>query len=513
MDNFKTTALIGFTGFVGSTLYLAHKFTDVYNSKNINNITNKEYDCIVCAGISAKKWYANLHPEEDLEQINKLLDVLKTVKASKFILISTIDIYDNVSAEFDEDYIPDINYNHHAYGKNRLYVENFIKQTYINYTIIRLPGLFGFGLQKNIIYDYLNNTLKELNINSSFQWYDISDLYNDINKILTQNIKLINLFTEPIKNSELLDIFLTYNNNLNVTQTTNNSLNYNMLTKYIQSGYYYTKINILEKLERYIDRMKNNRLLIGNLSWNHNNNLEMLTKLKATYGINSLEIAPYKYFGTTIDKVNSSNIIKEFDIYSFQAIFYPLTENIFESESDRNKLETYLYKTIDIASNLNVKVLVFGSPKNRKRNNLSYEEALNVAIPFFKKVGDYAIQKNVIVCIEPNAKQYNCDFITNSIEGRELVLKVNSDGFKLHLDVGCMLMENENVMECIFANLDILKHIHFSAPGLKSLIENKMINYNELLDGILKVYDGRVAIEMLNQDDYDVLRNIRYCLL
>ena len=132
--------------------------------KNINEISNKKYDCIICAGVSAKKWYANAYPNEDLLEIEKLIDVLKTVIAYKFILISTIDIYDDTNGVFNEDYVPNMKYDDHPYGKNRLYMENFIRNTYDNHVIIRFPGLFGFGLKKNIIYDYLNDNLKELTI-------------------------------------------------------------------------------------------------------------------------------------------------------------------------------------------------------------------------------------------------------------------------------------------------------------------------------------------------------------
>ena len=90
---------------------------------------------------------------------------------------------------------------------------------------MRLPGLFAFGLKKNIIYDYLHGNLKELNMNSSFQWYDISDLYDDINYIIDSNIKIINLFTCPIKNNELFKLFVKYDNDceFNIKETSENS--------------------------------------------------------------------------------------------------------------------------------------------------------------------------------------------------------------------------------------------------------------------------------------------------
>lgn len=494
MDNYKTTALIGYTGFVGSNLHLKYNFTHVYNSKNIGDIIGKNFDCVVCAGISAMKWWANLHPEEDLENINKLLDVLKTISAKKFILVSTIDVYGNCNDYGDEDMICA---NDSPYGKNRYYVETFIKNLFNDYLIIRLPGLFGYGLKKNIIYDYLNLTLKELNIKSSFQWYNISNLFTDINKILNIHIDIVNLFTEPICNEDLHNLFCKYGN-VNYTLTDKNLVNYNVGTKY--GGYWDSKLNILAMIDNYINNMLNSKLTISNLSWKHNDNKLMLQNLEM-FGIKCLEVSPHKYLNGETNK--------KLDIYSFQAILYPHTFNIFVVP---DIVINYLNGIIEIAGKLGVKVLVFGSPKNRCKNNLSYDNAMILAVDFFKKVSYIAEKSNVIIVIEPNAKCYGCDFITNSVEGRDLVLKVNSPFFKLHLDTGCMFLENENIMESIYNNLDILEHIHFSAPGLKSLLDNKDLDYNKLFLDIKKIYGKMISIEMLGLDDLDVLRNVKYVL-
>lgn len=48
-------ALIGFSGFVGSTLVKQTRFSDFYRSTNIQEIDNKEFDTIVCAGAPAQK--------------------------------------------------------------------------------------------------------------------------------------------------------------------------------------------------------------------------------------------------------------------------------------------------------------------------------------------------------------------------------------------------------------------------------------------------------------------------
>jgi len=506
MEQYLKTALIGYTGFVGSTLNLNCNFTHKYNSKNIHEIQNESFDLIVCAGIAATKWWANLHEQEDLNNIMSLLNNLKSVKTKKFILISTIDVYNDIS-DGDEDTL--LSANNCPYGKNRYYAETFIKETFIDYNIIRLPGLFGYGLKKNIIYDYLQNTLKELNVNSSFQWYNITNLFTDINTIINNNYKITNLFTEPIYNEDLHNIFSKYKSNTAYIPTNKNQINYNVKTKYSNNSYWDTKDNILSQIDEYIQNMTCNTLTISSLSWKHNNDKEMLDKLKI-FGINKLEVSPYKYFGKNIEKANFKDLDKRFEIYSFQSLLYPHTFNIF---SDREKALKHLELVIIIAANLGVKVLVFGSPKNRKKGKLSYDIALRMATIFFGNVSRIAKYYNVIVVIEPNAKCYGCDFITNSVEGRELVLRVNSPFFKLHLDFGCMFLENENIYECIKNNLDILEHIHISAPNLNSLsIHKNEINYRELFREIKKIYNKTFSIEMLGQEDFDIFRDILFLI-
>ena len=77
------SALIGSTGFVGSTLLSQREFDFCYHSTDIADIDNKEFDLVICAEAPAKKWYANLHPNDDRACIDSLIDHLKTVRAKK----------------------------------------------------------------------------------------------------------------------------------------------------------------------------------------------------------------------------------------------------------------------------------------------------------------------------------------------------------------------------------------------------------------------------------------------
>ena len=199
-------ALIGYTGFVGSNLLSQRQFDGLYNSTNFNEMSDRNFSRIVCAGVAAVKWQANKNPEEDWAKISTLIDVLKTVAATEFVLISTIDVYATTSG-LDESFDNHAGPNH-AYGTHRLQFEDFCTSHFPNCTVVRLPALFGPRLRKNIIFDLLNdNCLEMINPKSSFQYYDLRNLSDDMDRITKNKVRLVNLFTEPVSTQSILDKF------------------------------------------------------------------------------------------------------------------------------------------------------------------------------------------------------------------------------------------------------------------------------------------------------------------
>ena len=97
-----SSALIGYTGFVGGNLISQTRFDDLYNSSNIENIQGKYYGLIVVAGAPAVKWKANKEPQQDLENLSRLMGCLDKAAAGFVILISTVDVYPT-AVEIDED--------------------------------------------------------------------------------------------------------------------------------------------------------------------------------------------------------------------------------------------------------------------------------------------------------------------------------------------------------------------------------------------------------------------------
>lgn len=200
------TALIGYTGFVGSTLDKDLSPTHRYRSTNIEEMKGESFDHVICAGVQAMKWWANLHPEEDMAGIQRLLDVLTTVKAERFTLISSIDVYP-IPRDVDENSVIEKN-GHHAYGLHRLLVEEWIRDRLEKVCVLRLPGLFGPGLKKNVIYDMVHdNNLEKVHPDGVFQYYDTRQLARDMEMAWNHHIDLLNLSSEPIATHEIRDRF------------------------------------------------------------------------------------------------------------------------------------------------------------------------------------------------------------------------------------------------------------------------------------------------------------------
>lgn len=191
-------ALIGYTGFVGGQLARQHKFNFLFNSKNISDIENKEFDLVVCAGAPGAKWLANNNPEQDRKSIDKLIRSLLTISSKFFVLISTVDVYPTPLL-VDETMEIDAK-SQQPYGEHRLQLEEFIKSKFKKHLIVRLPALFGKGLKKNFIFDLIHNQLlSAVHPESSFQFYNIENLWNDIKLLRGKKIQLCNIVSIPLK--------------------------------------------------------------------------------------------------------------------------------------------------------------------------------------------------------------------------------------------------------------------------------------------------------------------------
>ena len=303
--------LVGYSGFVGSNIEAKHNFDGLYDSRNVEEAYGTNPELLVYSGVPAQKFIANKFPEEDFRIIEGAIENIKKINPKKIVLISTIDIYKN-PIDVDEDSNIDVN-DLQPYGKNRYYLEEWVKNNFEDYLIVHLPGLYGKNIKKNFIYDLINvipsmlkeekfnelvekdNLIKEyyelqdngfykckdtskeekdklktyfnnvgftaLNFTDSrgvYQFYNLQYLWGHICKALENNIKVLNLAVEPISTGELYKYL--YGREF-VNEITENIPYYNYKTKHYKlfggnDGYIFNKEFILEDIKNYIKKMR-----------------------------------------------------------------------------------------------------------------------------------------------------------------------------------------------------------------------------------------------------------------
>lgn len=197
------TGLIGYSGFVGSTLLKQAHFDSLYRSTNIDTIKGQAFDTVVCAGAPAQKWIANREPAADLQKIEHLIEFLKAIQCETFILISTVDVFQSPEG-VDEDTLVDES-GLHPYGLHRRLLEKFVENHFAHTLIVRLPGLVGPGLRKNILFDQLNtHNLQVIDSRGVFQFYPMVQLWYDIQTAFSAGLNRVHLTAEPIR---VADVF------------------------------------------------------------------------------------------------------------------------------------------------------------------------------------------------------------------------------------------------------------------------------------------------------------------
>ena len=199
------------------------------------------------------------------------------------------------------------------YGKDRLWLENKVSDSFDS-LVIRLPGLYGKGLKKNFLYDYINyipalltdgkirellekrpdlkeyytdrgdgfwrvktdidrDRLKEifkkvgfsaLNFTDSrglFQYYNLNRLNGDIQLALDNNIKILNLAVEPVT---IRQIYRRLTGEEFVNHITDKPPVYDLRTKYSnlfggKDGYILKKEFCLTDIKQFVENYTENR--------------------------------------------------------------------------------------------------------------------------------------------------------------------------------------------------------------------------------------------------------------
>jgi D-psicose/D-tagatose/L-ribulose 3-epimerase len=245
------------------------------------------------------------------------------------------------------------------------------------------------------------------------------------------------------------------------------------------------------------------KLAISNIAWLAEEEEFILPILK-DYGVSGIEIAPTKYWQNPLAATHNEILVKKeflndagFEVPAAQALLYGHPElTIFKDTQARNRTLNYIVRIGVLCSQMGVGVLVFGSPKNRQRNNLSKDKAMDIATDFFYTVAEKISFYEMKICIEPNPVEYGCDFINTAVEGLELVKQVNHTNFRLHLDASAMTLNGEDPL-LIFPVVNTwTAHVHISEPYL-GLIGSGATDHKKFSTALRSSgYDGWISLEM-----------------
>ena len=246
------------------------------------------------------------------------------------------------------------------------------------------------------------------------------------------------------------------------------------------------------------------RLSISNIAWDVSED-EEVAKLLKLHEVDAIDIAPSKYFpdvarvaDVDVALVKKWWAVRGFKIIGMQALLFGTVGlNLFGDKETQDRLLKHLESVCRIGAGLGATKLVFGSPKNRDRTGLTDDEVMNVAISFFRRLGDIAEHYGVFVCLEPNPACYGSNFMTDSYETADVVTKVAHSAIKMQLDTGAMSINKEDAWELLENHASLIGHIHLSEPNLLPLGDGdtKHSYIATCLNSILPNYD--VCIEML----------------
>lgn len=253
------------------------------------------------------------------------------------------------------------------------------------------------------------------------------------------------------------------------------------------------------------------KLAVSNIAFDNKDKDRIYSRMKKL-GYIGIEVAPSiisgsnPYDDVVMSKEFQNKMKNEygFEVCSMQSIWYGRKELLFGKEEERVFLLEYTKKAVDYAQRIGCRNLVFGCPRNRILND---ESKIELALSFFKELGGYADERNVIIGIEANPRIYGTNFLNSTKEAIDFIEMADSRGIGLNFDLGTVI-ENGESFDIVRNHLELISHVHISEPHLVAIKEREM--HQELFE-ILKSYDGYISIEMGNQcSEVELLDAIDY---
>lgn len=220
------------------------------------------------------------------------------------------------------------------------------------------------------------------------------------------------------------------------------------------------------------------RIAISNIAWEVADDQHVADILKQ-HDVDAVDVAPGKYFpdpksADTLDiaRVRKWWADRGIEITGMQSLLFGTSGlNLFGTAESQEAMLDHLRAVCRIGGELGARRLVFGSPRNRDRTGLTDEAAHDIAVAFFRRLGDIAASQGVLVCLEPNPPRYGANFMTTSRDTATVVSAVAHPAIRMQLDTGAITINSEDPQQVVTDYAHLIGHVHASEPDLVTLGE------------------------------------------
>lgn len=231
----------------------------------------------------------------------------------------------------------------------------------------------------------------------------------------------------------------------------------------------------------------------------------------SSIGYNGIELAPWTFTPSVLnvveddlERVKAVAESASIEIIGLHWVFGTESQYHVNHPDQQIRLETlrYLEKLVELCYGLGGKILVFGSPNQRRiLKGLSYDDAWAYA---YETLGmssflDILEKYDVTFCLEPLSKDQT-NFINNATEAIRFVKEINHPKFQMMLDGYSLTWEESKIEDIIRECGPFLGHFHADDETKKGPGSGQL-DYKPIAKALGDIgYDGYVSVEVHDFD-------------
>jgi sugar phosphate isomerase/epimerase len=237
--------------------------------------------------------------------------------------------------------------------------------------------------------------------------------------------------------------------------------------------------------------------------WDH----ERVCRLVAGLGYQGLEVAPFTLAPriTDVTPEQRRQLRTQAEAHGVQVLglhwLLAKTQGLqltSPEASIRQDTANYLVELARCCRDLGGTIMVFGSPGQRRIPlGSTSEQAVDLAVDTFQRAKQGIADAGVTLCLEPLSPP-EADFINTAAEANEILDRLASPHFMLHLDVKAMSTEKSPTPDLIRQHAARMGHFHANDPNLRGPGFGKT-DFVPIFQALKDVgYTGWVSVEVFD---------------